>query len=86
MSAMKRWQFWLGVVISLVFLYLALRGLHLQDVWGALKSALLVVAAWRAGIFPRRMGARLAVALSFTPGETSFHSPPVPDRYHRVHG
>lgn len=36
---MKRWQFWLGVIISLVFLYLALRGLHLQDVWGALKSA-----------------------------------------------
>jgi len=39
MSAMKRWQFWLGVGISLGFLYLASRGLHLQDVWGALKGA-----------------------------------------------
>ncbi|HEX9618065.1 MAG TPA: lysylphosphatidylglycerol synthase transmembrane domain-containing protein [Anaerolineales bacterium] len=36
---MKRWQFWLGIVISLAFLYLALRGLHLEDVWGALQGA-----------------------------------------------
>ncbi len=36
---MKRWQFWLGLVISGVFLYLALRGLRLQDVWGALQGA-----------------------------------------------
>ncbi|NMC54741.1 MAG: flippase-like domain-containing protein [Chloroflexi bacterium] len=36
---MKRWQFWLGILISVVFLYLALRGLHLGDVWDTLKSA-----------------------------------------------
>jgi len=35
---MKRWQFWLGLIISGVFLYLALRGLRLQDVWGALQG------------------------------------------------
>ncbi|MCJ7530617.1 MAG: flippase-like domain-containing protein, partial [Anaerolineales bacterium] len=36
---MRRWQFWLGVVISLVFLYWALRGLHLGDVWQVIMSA-----------------------------------------------
>ncbi len=36
---MRRWQFWLGLVISLVFLYLALRGLRLEEVWGALQGA-----------------------------------------------
>ena len=36
---MKRWQFWLGLVISGVFLYLALRGLRLQDVWNAMQGA-----------------------------------------------
>jgi uncharacterized protein (TIRG00374 family) len=36
---MRRWQFWLGVVISLGFLYLALRGLQLGEVWGALQGA-----------------------------------------------
>jgi uncharacterized protein (TIRG00374 family) len=36
---MKRWQFWLGILISLAFLYLALRGLHFNDIWGALEGA-----------------------------------------------
>jgi len=36
---MKRWQLWLGILISAVFLYLALRGLRLQDVWQALQDA-----------------------------------------------
>ncbi|MFM8319779.1 MAG: lysylphosphatidylglycerol synthase transmembrane domain-containing protein [Chloroflexota bacterium] len=36
---MKRWQFWLGVLISLVFLYLALRGLHLDDLGSAMAEA-----------------------------------------------
>ena len=36
---MKRWQFWLGVLISVVFLYLALRGLQIGDMWEALKGA-----------------------------------------------
>jgi len=26
---MKKWQFWLGVLISIVFIWLALRGLRL---------------------------------------------------------
>jgi glycosyltransferase 2 family protein len=38
-NTMKRWQFWLGIGISLAFLYLALRGLHLEDLWGALQGA-----------------------------------------------
>jgi uncharacterized protein (TIRG00374 family) len=36
---LKRWQFWLGVVISAVFLWLALRSLRLGDVWRALENA-----------------------------------------------
>jgi uncharacterized protein (TIRG00374 family) len=36
---MKRWQFWVGVVISALFLYLALRGLSLGDFWSAIEQA-----------------------------------------------
>ncbi|RPJ24672.1 MAG: UPF0104 family protein [Chloroflexi bacterium] len=36
---MKKWQFWLGVLISIVFIWLALRGLHLEEFWGAVKQA-----------------------------------------------
>jgi uncharacterized protein (TIRG00374 family) len=36
---MKRWQFWLGILISIVFLYFALRGLQLNQVWNAIKNA-----------------------------------------------
>ena len=36
---MKRWQFWIGVVISLVFLYLALRGLKLENLGEAIRNA-----------------------------------------------
>lgn len=36
---MKRWQFWLGVAISLFFMYLALRGLHLQALLAAIQNA-----------------------------------------------
>lgn len=39
MGSMKRWQFWLGVLISIVFMYIALRGLHLEDLGGALRGA-----------------------------------------------
>jgi len=39
MSAFKRWQFWLGLGISLVFLYIALRGLGLKDLGAALREA-----------------------------------------------
>lgn len=36
---MKRWRFWIGLLLSGFFLYLALRGLRLGDVWDPLKSA-----------------------------------------------
>lgn len=36
---MKRWQFWVGLVLSAGFLYLALRGLGIGDIWEPLKSA-----------------------------------------------
>lgn len=36
---MKRWQFWLGVLVSIAFLYPAVRGLHLDLVWYYLQRA-----------------------------------------------
>jgi uncharacterized protein (TIRG00374 family) len=36
---MRRWQFWLGVLISGFFLYLVLHKLHWVDFWEALKTA-----------------------------------------------
>lgn len=36
---MKKWQFWLGVLISILFLWLALRGLKLGDFWGTMQKA-----------------------------------------------
>ncbi len=39
MNAMKKWQFWLGVVISLIFLYFIVRKLEWVDFWSALKNA-----------------------------------------------
>lgn len=39
MVSVKRWQFWLGFLISVVFLYFALRGLHLQEVWEEIVAA-----------------------------------------------
>ncbi len=36
---MKRWQFWLGVLISIAFIWLALRGLRLDQFWDVVKSA-----------------------------------------------
>lgn len=36
---LKRWQFWLGAGISVFFLAIALRGLHLPDLWQTVKSA-----------------------------------------------
>ena len=36
---MKKWQFWLGALISVLFLWLALRGLKLGDFWGAMQTA-----------------------------------------------
>ncbi len=36
---LRRWQFWLGIAISALFLWLALRGLRLADVWQAIQGA-----------------------------------------------
>lgn len=36
---MKRWQFWLGVLISVVSLYLALRGLDMAEAWQDIRAA-----------------------------------------------
>ncbi len=39
MICVKRWQFWLGLVVSLFFLYIALRGLHLDELGEAFRQA-----------------------------------------------
>lgn len=36
---MKKWQFWVGVLISILFIWLAVRGLKLNEFWGAVKQA-----------------------------------------------
>jgi hypothetical protein len=36
---LKRWQFWLGLIISALFLYLALQGLNLAEVWRNVRTA-----------------------------------------------
>jgi len=55
---MKRWQIWLGLIISAVFLYFALRDLHIEDVWGIIQSAkyywlLPAVVIYFAGVWVR---------------------------------
>jgi glycosyltransferase 2 family protein len=36
---MKKWIFWLGILISAVLLYFSMRGLKLAEAWEALKTA-----------------------------------------------
>jgi hypothetical protein len=36
---MKKWHFWLGVLISILFIWLALRGLRLEEFWSAVQGA-----------------------------------------------
>jgi glycosyltransferase 2 family protein len=36
---LKRWQLWLGLLISAFFLWLALRGLKLEEVWEGMRQA-----------------------------------------------
>jgi uncharacterized protein (TIRG00374 family) len=38
-GVLKRWQFWLGAVISALFLVFALRNLRLDDVWISIRTA-----------------------------------------------
>ena len=39
MASVKDWRFWVGILISAVFLYFALNGLDLEHFWEALQSA-----------------------------------------------
>jgi len=39
---MKRWVFWVGIAISVLFLYWALQGLHLPEVWRSIQGANLI--------------------------------------------
>lgn len=36
---MKKWQFWVGVLISVFFVWISLRGLRLGEFWDVVKSA-----------------------------------------------
>lgn len=36
---MKNWRFWIGILISVIFLYFSLRGLELAEFWKALQQA-----------------------------------------------
>lgn len=36
---MRRWQLWVGILISAIFLWIALRGLDLSEVWELMKEA-----------------------------------------------
>lgn len=38
MDYRKRWQFWLGMAVSAIFLYIALRGLDLEEVWRVART------------------------------------------------
>jgi len=38
-GVLRRWQVWIGLIVSAVFMGLALNGLELSKVWGALQSA-----------------------------------------------
>ena len=39
---MKRWQFWLGLAVSVIFLFFAFRGLDLQETLSAISSAEMI--------------------------------------------
>ena len=36
---MKNWRLWIGILISVIFIYFSLRGLELSQVWGAMQNA-----------------------------------------------
>ena len=55
---LRRWQFWLGFLISAIFLYISLRGLKLDEVWEYMSSAQYVwlipgVAVYFIGVWVR---------------------------------
>lgn len=55
---MKRWQFWVGIVISVIFLYIALKGLDLPQVWEVVQSADYWWILPGVGVFMIGMGVR----------------------------
>jgi glycosyltransferase 2 family protein len=55
---MKRWQFWVGLFISVVFLYFSLRGLELGQVFKAMETANYIwllpgIAVYFVGVYVR---------------------------------
>ena len=55
---MKRWFFWVGILISAVFLYLAIRGLDLGTLWISIKSINIIwilpgIAVYFIGVWAR---------------------------------
>lgn len=38
-TSMKNWKFWLGILISIIFLYISLNGLRLGEIWAAMQRA-----------------------------------------------
>ena len=36
---MRSWKFWIGILISIIFIWLALRGLELEEVWHTFQTA-----------------------------------------------
>ena len=61
---MKKWQFWLGVLISILFIWLALRGLRLDEFWDSVKQANYCLAYPRhRRLLHRRLGAGVEMAL-----------------------
>ncbi len=39
---MKRWYFWIGLAVSAIFLYLALRGLQIERIWEQIRQAEII--------------------------------------------
>ena len=55
---LKRWQFWAGLLVSAVFLYLSLRGMKLAEVWQTVQTAQYIwlipgVAVYFVGVWVR---------------------------------
>ena len=74
---LKRWQFWVGLLISAVFLYIALRGLKLGEVWEIDADRPIPVAhPRRGGLLCGRVGALLALALHAAPAQKDPHRAP----------
>ncbi len=82
---MKRWQFWLGLIISAVFLYLVLRKIDYAALWQVLIAAnywWLIPGC--GGVFYCPVGALLALALPPASFESYSHPHHVSHRHHGI--